>query len=232
MVKRQRGSRSATPSAAARRPRQRGAEQRRLPLRAAVVGVVVIAVVGFIGLVFTRSLSARDYSCSSLLTPPPDAPAPDGFPTGTLGAQHVRPGTTIRYGFCPPTSGEHYSGPGLGPLRPGVYQPTDDVEPGGWVHNLEHGFVVALYRAGDEGGPPAADLGALQAFAEAAPSTASAAACGYRSKVIVARFDDMATPYALVAWERALLLDRFDPSVALEFARRWIEASAPEPGAC
>lgn len=42
----------------------------------------------------------------------------------------------------------------------------------------------------------------------------------------------MATPYALLAWDRALLLDSLDATAARAFASRLIEATAPEPNAC
>lgn len=234
MAKRRRTSRPAPVMPAAGRPRRRGPEpeRRRLPLlRIVLVGIAVIAVVGFVGLAFLSSATARDYACADLLTTPTDAPA-DGFTTDSLGSQHVTAGTKVRYAFCPPTSGSHYNAAGIGPLRPGFYGPDDRAGPGGWVHNLEHGYVVALYRFADGTGPSEADLAALRTFAANAPPTSSAAACGYRSKIVVTRFDDMATPFAVVAWDQALLLDRFDPSAAQRFASRWIEASAPEPNAC
>jgi len=189
-------------------------------------------VIGVMAFAFIGSATARDYSCAELLTPPPGASAANGFATESLGSQHVTVGTTIRYGFCPPTSGGHYSAQGAGPLRPGFYGPDADAGPGGWVHNLEHGFVVALYSCGNGACPSEAELAALRSFAANGPPTQSAAACGYRSKVLVARFDDLSTPYALVAWDRALLLDTFDPGVARDFASRSIEATAPEPNAC
>lgn len=102
----------------------------------------------------------------------------------------------------------------------------------GFGDNLEHGYVVALYRCDGGSCPSEADLIALRSFADNGPPSASATACGYRSKVVVARFDEMAAPFAVLAWDRALLLDTFDPSVAGDFAGRWIEATAPEPNAC
>ena len=200
-------------------------------MRLVVIGVAVVGIVGFVGLAFLSGATARAYSCDELLTPPADASS-DGFTTDSLGSQHVGAGTKIRYGFCPPTSGSHYNAAGVGPLRPAFYGPDADAGPGGWVHNLEHGYVVALYRCADGTCPSEADLASLREFAANGPPTQSAAACGYRSKVLVARFDEMATPYALLAWERALLLDGFDATVARDFASRSIEATAPEPAAC
>jgi len=216
-----------------RRSAAKGPQRSRLVWLAALLGgalVVGVVVVLFIG--FGGGANARGYSCGELLKSPADASTTDGFAPASLGDGHVSPGTRISYGFCPPTSGKHYNAAGRGPLRPGFYDPDDDVGPGGWVHNLEHGFVVALYRCVDGVCPSAEDLARLRGFAANGPPTQSAAACGYRSKVLVARFDDMRTPFALLAWDRALLLDAFDENVALNFASRWIEATGPEPNAC
>ncbi|MEX1173522.1 MAG: DUF3105 domain-containing protein [Chloroflexota bacterium] len=201
-------------------------------LRLVVGAVAVVGVIGFVGLAFFGSANAKAYSCDELLATPADASASDGFATTSLGSQHVGAGTNIRYGFCPPTSGSHYNAAGLGPLRPGFYGPDDAAGPGGWVHNLEHGYVVALYRCQDGACPSDDLLQALRSFVADGPPTQSAAACGYRSKVLVARFDDMSAPFALLAWDRALLLDGFDGAAASQLASRWIEQTAPEPRAC
>lgn len=222
------------PAPTGRRPARRPvAEPTRMPWLRLVVGFVGLAgVIGFIGLAFLSSATARAYSCDELLSTPADASASDGFATSSLGSQHVTVGTKIRYGFCPPTSGQHYNAAGAGPLRPGFYGPGDAAGPGGWVHSLEHGYVVALYRCQDGACPAEEVLQTLRSFAANGPPTEGAAACGYRSKLVVARFDDMASPFALLAWDRALLLDAFDETTARGFASRFIEATAPEPNAC
>lgn len=46
-------------------------------------------------------------------------------------------------------------------------------------------------------------------------------------QAIVARFDDMSTRFAVVAWDRALLLDRFDLLQASAFAQQWTDVTAP-----
>jgi hypothetical protein len=146
------------------------------------------------------------------------------------------PGTTIRYDYCPPASGEHFAViPGVAPLPPAVYQPAQERVPGGWVHNLEHGFVAALYRC------PSGQLGVgdcitreemaeLQAWFDQAPAPTNSSCAG---KVLVARFDQMSTDIALLAWDRALLFDQFELDTALLFAQQWMEhVAAPEPLAC
>lgn len=136
----------------------------------------------------------------------------------------------IEYAFCPPTSGNHYAPP-RGPLRAGVYPKTEEQIPGGWIHNLEHGYVVALYRCPSATDCPTdAEMAQLQAFFDQAPTSANALC---PDKVIVARFDQMSTRFALLAWGRALLIDQFDLDTALTFAQQWMDHEAvPERGAC
>ena len=235
MAKRRRSSRPAPvlPTTSRARRRAPQPERRRLPsLRVVLIGIAAIGVVAVVGLAFVSSATAPDYSCAKLLTAPPNSSETDGFSTDALGRGHVAVATKIRYGFCPPTSGSHYNEAGVAPLRPGFYGADADAGPGGWVHNLEHGYVVALYRCANGSCPPDDVLSELRAFAANGPPTQAAAACGYRSKVVVARFDDLSTPYALVAWDRAMLVDSFHPSIARGFASRFIEATGPEPNAC
>lgn len=231
MAKRRRAQRPPTTVPRARSRRAVSDERRRPSARVLLAGLAVVGAVAFLAVVFIGSATARDYSCAELLQRPADQGA-DGFAAETLGQQHVAPGSDIKYGFCPPTSGSHYNARGVGPIAPRFYGPDSDTGPGGWVHNLEHGYVVALYRCGDQGCPSETDLEALRQFVADGPPTQSAAACGYRSKVLAARFDDMATPFAVLAWDRVLLLDTFEPAAARQFATNWIERNGPEPNAC
>jgi hypothetical protein len=132
----------------------------------------------------------------------------------------VGQGASIRYGYCPPTSGKHYNVGGQAPLPRRLFGPTDRLVPGNWVHNLEHGDVVILYK-GDPGQEVLDQLRAVRE--EAAPSDWSLTNCGPVNKVVVVRFDDMdpSVAFAAVAWDRALLLTEFDKDQLLEFANQW-----------
>lgn len=200
------------------------------PWRLGILAAVVIGIVVVVAAVLTSPSAATNYTCAQLLQP--GANQDDGEVTPDQGRGHVATGARIDYLFCPPASGQHYSGNGVGPIRAGFYGPDSDVGPGGWVHNLEHGYVVALYRCEDGVCPSEEELAQLRQFVNNGPSTASASRCGIRSKVLAARFDDMATPFALLTWNRALLLDSFDVEEALDFATRWIEKGAPEATSC
>jgi hypothetical protein len=46
--------------------------------------------------------------------------------------------------------------------------------------------------------------------------------------VTIARFDQMATPYAALVWERVLPLDTFDEAAIMEFWNTWGEQTNPE----
>ncbi len=56
------------------------------------------------------------------------------------GQQHVPAGTLVTYGHYPPTSGPHWPTPAPW----GEYE--QEIPPELWVHNLEHGGVLILYR--------------------------------------------------------------------------------------
>lgn len=138
---------------------------------------------------------------------------------------------TIKYAFCPPTSGDHFNVNNRGPIKAGVYPKTQEQIPGGWLHNLEHGYVIALYRCSGPSDCPSPDeLAQMQAFFDQAPDSVNPSC---PSKIIVARFDSMDTRFALLAWGRALLVDEFDLDTALLFTQQWLDHEAvPERGLC
>lgn len=192
------------------------------PWRIGIIGAALIGIVVVTGAVVAGGGGGSRYTCGQLLAP--GGTPEDGQVTADLGRQHVGPGTSLSYLFCPPTSGSHYqTEAGVSPARPGFYPPDADIGPGYWVHNLEHGYAVALYRCADDMCPSEEVLAELRRFVNNAPQTAVAQRCGIRAKVIAARFDDMSTPFAVVTWDRALLLDAFDADAAIAFAQRWME---------
>ena len=200
-------------------------------LVAAVVVVAAVAILAF-ALLSGGGPSGTSYTCEERLQPQPGASVANPIVTPNLGNNHVRTGSSIDYPVCPPASGPHYNERGVAPIPPRFYAADARVGPANWIHNLEHGFVVALYRCVDGVCPSDDELSELRSFVLNGPSTPSAAACGYQSKVLAARFDELSTPFALLAWDRVLLLDEFDGAVAQDFARRWIETTAREPNAC
>jgi hypothetical protein len=203
---------------------------------AAIVGV------GVVGLALFSGASAAPYECGSLLTPVPDtqpsqsvgplaSEAPEvllGFATEDLGRGHVATGSSINYRFCPPTSGEHWNSAGRSPLRRAVYGANDSISPGNWVHNLEHGYVVIAYQ----GDSPAADMDGIREVFASAQQSEVALSCGLPNKVIAVPFEDMSEPYAVLAWDRALMMPEWDTQQALTFANQWQDAPQAPEAAC
>lgn len=229
MSKQRRSSPPRPQTTTARQTRGGQSQRRRLPgARILLIGAAAISAAVLLVVIFASSLSGTSYSCRDV--PDLTAEAAGGTPITIepRGARHVAARTDIRYPSCPPTSGDHYAAAGAGPLRQGFYGPSSPAEPGGWVHNLEHGYAVVLYQ----GEPDATALAGLRDFAREGPSTRGAIACGVPTKVVVARFDDMSTPYAVVAWGRLLPMATWDEAKARDFAEAAIDATAPEPGAC
>lgn len=211
-------------------------------LRSVIVAAALAIGLGAAALFLFQSAGPA-YACDSLLSPGPSEPAPTetssssdasaaptptqrvGFSTIDMGVSHVTANSTVRYAFCPPTSGSHWEIPGRAPLPRDFYSPTDSVSPGQWVHNLEHGYVILAYR----GQPDRPVTEALRGVFDEAPPSPIAVQCGLPNKLLVLRFDDIGEPFALLAWDRALLMSEFDREQALIFIEQWQDsAQAPE----
>ena len=70
----------------------------------------------------------------------------------------------------------------------------------------------------------------MQAFFSGLPPSP---VCGFPptqegAGVVVARFDQMATPFAALVWERVLPLETFDEDAIMEFWTTWGERTNPE----
>ncbi|HET7676646.1 MAG TPA: DUF3105 domain-containing protein [Candidatus Limnocylindrales bacterium] len=187
----------------------------------------------------TASPAATATPAGSPSPSPSPSPVPSptqrlGFVTRDMGKDHVGSSDRLRYAYCPPASGPHFARSGVGPLKQGFYEPSIEQSPGGWIHNLEHGFVVWLYScSGPNGCPTRSELDAMRTAQSELPQTEGAKTCRIPNKVLVARFDSMTTRFAYVAWDRVHLSESFDPEQAKAFAEQWMDGpSAPEPGAC
>jgi hypothetical protein len=116
----------------------------------------------------------------------------------------------------PPTSGDH-----LGtPLPPGVYDNEQDMR--ALVHNMEHGYVVLLYK-----GIPADQVDQLRSFAEARGG----------SKLALAPWSGLDSDgVALAAWQHLEILQRVNMDVVQAFVNDYMlpdgtKSVAPEPTA-
>jgi hypothetical protein len=193
-------------------------------LAAAVVGVIAVLGAGL----FSASTQPV-FACSTVWQPtttptPPEGASPQpGYVQPDMGNTHVVPGTAVTYTYCPPASGSHYNAAGQGPLKPRLYGPDDNVIPQGWVHNLEHGALILLYRGDSPAATPEGQA-ALRAFYDAYPPSP---VCGWPKGTSVgpvfARYDNMAWPMAALVWDRVLPLQELDTEAVLEFDRTYGE---------
>jgi hypothetical protein len=187
-----------------------------------VTGVIVavIAVVG--GLIFMQATQPA-FACTTVWKPDPTpAPAPDatnrlGYLQPDMGNTHVPVGKSVRYTYCPPASGDHVNVVGVGPISPArIFKPDDKVIPQQWIHNLEHGGMVVLYR-GDSPGATAAGMAEFQTFFDAFPTSPICQVPPHKLSPIIARFDQMATPFVAMVWDRVLPMDTWDANLATQF---------------
>ena len=145
--------------------------------------------------------------------PSTTAPAALGSPVPDEGrGPHLAGDTPITYRNDPPASGPHY----LETAPYNVY--TDAVPPGYWVHDLEHGAIVVLYRCpGDAAACPAVSK-QLQGLYQAAPPGKYG-----RVKMVVTQYRTLRTPYALLAWNRIAPFERYDQAAMLAFYRAYVD---------
>lgn len=165
-------------------------------LRANLLGIVLLVAVVGGGLYVLGGGSLTAVECGSYLTA---EEAPVGVETAVddLGRTHVGKGSNVKYAYCPPASGNHWPTP-QAPIEGRVYGLDDIVTPEAYIHNLEHGQTVILYRGDDEG---AADrLAALQSWYATAP-TSAICKLPTSASILVARFDKLPAPIVVLSWD-------------------------------
>ena len=204
--------------------------------RSLIVGGVVVALVGLVGAFLFLGASQPAYACTTEWAPDP-TPTPGAGSSPRLG--YVQPDQGRLHGaesgqtfaLCPPASGTHYNIQGRGPIRAGVYGPDDTsvAIPQGWLHNLEHGSLVVLYRC-DDSTDACEETGqaAMRALYGSFPDSPICAIPPGTESPVFARFDEMAYPYAALVWGRVLPMESWDPDLILEFWQREGERTNPE----
>ncbi len=128
------------------------------------------------------------------------------------GGSHVEEGAAVEYENFPPASGPHY----MRTVEYGVYEQI--VPAPYWVHNLEHGAIVLLYRCPDQQESCPDILRELQSLYERTPPGKYG-----QAKLVVTQYPDLETSYAVLAWNRLLELDELDEDKVLEFYRAWVD---------
>lgn len=141
-----------------------------------------------------------------------DASSGPGVAVSYEGVGHVEEGTDIQYENFPPASGRHY--PRWAEY--GVY--SESIPAPYWVHNLEHGAIVLLYRcpSGQEDCPEVVER--LEALYYRTPPGKYGEA-----KLVVTQEPSLDTPFVALAWNRMLELDQLDEDRFLEFYKAWVD---------
>ena len=138
--------------------RARKAEQRRRTfLLLGICVVVAAALLAYPIYLVAKDSKATAAGLAALGVPAGDAgcdPAQEDAATGNQ--QHVAEGTEVQYAQSPPDSGQHYPSPAG--FTKHFYSPDDRPAVGTLVHNLEHGYTLAWYRAD----APEAEITALR----------------------------------------------------------------------
>jgi hypothetical protein len=199
--------------------------------RQLLLGGAAVLAIALLGGFFFVSAASPTYACSTEFQPSASADAVTlGSAQDDMGREHVQPGQFVRYTYCPPASGPHINQTGEGPIYARLYGPDDSVQPQGWVHNLEHGGLVLLYRcaSGDAGCDPATQA-TLKSLVEEFPASPVCNVPRGAIGPIVARFDQMPAPYAAIVWGRVLYLDTLDTQRVLDFFAAEGERGNPEP---
>ena len=125
------------------------------------------------------------------------------------GREHVPEGAAVRYGHYPPTSGPHW--PNWVPWN--VY--TEQVPPELWVHNLEHGGIVILYRCDT---PCPSLVQQLQAVFTTFPRSKWG-----HVKLVIAPDPKLRTRLAILAWTWIDEMEEFDRERLLRFYRTRVD---------
>lgn len=230
-----------TTTRAGRREHQRATNQRAITPptflerhRSLIVVVAALSGVVLLSVVVFASASQSAYACSTQWTPIPTAsPAAGatpalGYVQPDMGRGHLAIGEKVTYTYCAPASGLHYNKPGTaGPITPRVYSPSDSVLPQGWLHNLEHGGLVILYT-GSSSGATADGQAQLHALYDALPPGPVCGTPTGQVGPVIARFDQMTSPFQAIVWGRVLPLDSLDQAKITAFWQQWGEKTNPE----
>ena len=132
---------------------------------------------------------------------------------------HLPDGSTLSQKNKPPSSGPHYAARAIYGLA------TTPVAVGNWLHALEHGGVVVLYKCGDE-----ADCSAKGIELRAALWDRLKVGRFNERKMVITPYQDMDKPITAVAWGRILPQDTLDADAIVKFYERYLD-KGPENAA-
>lgn len=178
-----------------RRARIERARQHQQLSRRLVVGIIIAGVVVALAALIWFVVGSRDSV---------------GRAAPIEGATHVEEGTPIAYQNVPPSSGPHY------PITAPYGVSDRPIDPGYWVHNLEHGAVAVLYNC--PSGCPDLVNDLRQAFVNLPRSRTF-----NRVKLVATPHANMPSQIAFVAWGRVEEYDRFDYDKLLRFYNTYVD---------
>jgi uncharacterized protein DUF3105 len=170
--------------------RQRQKNQRRL----IIGGLIGLAIAVFLGLLWLV-LSSRETV---------------GRSVPMEGQNHVDEGSVIVYESRPPSSGPHY------PVTAPYGVSEQPIAAGYWVHDLEHGGIVALWNCPQ--GCPDVVAQIKDAFVKLPRSRQF-----NRVKLVGTPYTDMPSKIAFVAWGKIQELDEFDYDQLLRFYNAYVD---------
>ena len=180
------------------RDERQSSERRGLRLRRLMLGALAVLVVAGVVVVALMAIRANTSETASVRVRLPDE-----------GRNHVAVDEPVHHEHLPPASGQHY------PItaRYGVYART--LKPGLWVHNLEHGAIVLLYKCTD-------DCDDVLAKTETVRNQLPNGDFG-EVKFIATPYEDMEPKFTLVAWRWHEPFEKFDAQRVRDFYRDFVD---------
>ncbi len=172
------------------------------------LGLAVIAIVAVMA-VISRAGTAQQQQASAAEVTGPGTRFDDPITASGGFYQHIpstQPLTIVHY---PPTFGDHYDTP----RPPGVYD--NPVPEGYFVHDLEHGAIVVLFRC-PTGCPDTVNQ--LKGLMNSLPKERFG-----QVKVVASPNDRIDHPVALLAWDWEQDLDAFDADAVRTFYRAHVD---------
>ncbi len=179
-----------------KREEERRHKQQQKILSIGGIIVAALVVLGGIGFLISRATQA-------------EASLP-GTPVADEGRTHIPDTQTPQYKHYPPASGPHYDAPAAWGVSPQA------LPEGRWVHNLEHGGVVILYKC-PSGCPDLVKQ--LEGFYASAPRSQK----WNEVKLVVTPYDKMQHQIAIVAWDWIDEMDSFDSARLLKFYKAHVD---------
>ena len=173
--------------ASGRRQQRSGAAGGLDRLTIVIIALVAFGIAAIVGLLIFQQASEGDL----------------GRQVPSEGAGHVEQGTVIEYQNYPPSSGPHYPAP----YHWGLY--TEEVPEGNFVHNLEHGGMVVLYRCEDS--CPEIERSLADLYQILPPSRFG------NVKMLTSPYSKLQNAITALAWGWVLEMDEFDQDRLLRF---------------